>query len=161
MNDLEFALKNEHDGEVYYEKPAELNAGNVTATVFRLLARDEFYHGEILKKFEKSEAYTLEEHHTAEETDSLFADRENYSNAIRTIPNQLDVYREALAIEQQSIDLYEKYFGDAQSEEEKALFSFLIEQEKVHYRIMDDMTTMLNRPYEWVESAEFGLREEY
>ena len=71
------------------------------------------------------------------------------------------MYREALAIEQQSIDLYEKYFGDAQSEEEKALFSFLIEQEKVHYRIMDDMTTMLNRPYEWVESAEFGLREEY
>ena len=161
MNDLEFAIRNEHEGQMYYERQAKLNTGNVTSTVFELLAKDEYHHAEILKQYRDKTAYQLQGSDTAHEADSIFANKENYENAIRTIPNQLDIYREALSIEQKSIELYEKYYANSQTEEEKQLFQFLIAQEKVHYRIMDDMTTMLNRPYEWVESAEFGLREEY
>ncbi len=98
MNELQFANQTQRDGQAYYEKQAERNADNVTATVFRILAKDEYYHAEILTKFQNSEPYALEDHHTAEDTESLFAKRADYQNTIRAIPNQLDVYREALNI---------------------------------------------------------------
>ena len=48
-----------------------------------------------------------------------------------------------------------------EEEEDKKMFLFLIEQEKKHRLLFDELITMLLKPDEWVESAEFGIREEY
>ena len=51
--------------------------------------------------------------------------------------------------------------GEAKDEKEKKIFEFLIEQESDHYKVLEQLVEMVNRPNEWVESAEFGLRKEY
>jgi rubrerythrin len=65
----------------------------------------------------------------------------------------------ALEKERQSIELYQKLLLHATDDRE--LFEYLIKQEQEHYGLLEEIIKMVNRPNEWVESAEFGLREEY
>ena len=63
--------------------------------------------------------------------------------------------------EKKSIDLYQKMLQEAVDERDKKIFEYLIEQENDHYKVLEQLIEMVNRPNEWVESAEFGLRKEY
>jgi len=80
---------------------------------------------------------------------------------VKGAPDQAEAYKAALKIEQDSIRLYESMLENAGDEADKDLFRFLISQEKEHEKILDGLFTHVLRPKEWVESAEFGLREEY
>ena len=64
-------------------------------------------------------------------------------------------------IEKESIDLYKEFLSEAKNEVEKNLFQYLIKEEEKHFQILEDIVLLVNRPEEWIESAEFGLREEY
>lgn len=44
---------------------------------------------------------------------------------------------------------------------DKKIFEFLIEQESDHYKVLEQLIELVNRPNDWVESAEFGVRKEY
>ena len=44
---------------------------------------------------------------------------------------------------------------------DKELLEYLIKQEENHYEILDNMASLLIKPEEWVENAEFGIRKEY
>ena len=49
MNNFEFAIKREIDGENYYLEQAEANKGNALSTVFLSLAKDEENHAVFLE----------------------------------------------------------------------------------------------------------------
>ena len=61
-------------------------------------------------------------------------------------------------MERESIELYKKLLSE--SSDDKELFEFLIKQEEEHYRLIEEIVKLVNRPNVWVESAEFGLRRE-
>lgn len=152
MEGLEFAINMELQGERYYRKQASLNKDNVLGTVFSGLADDERAHAGYLSKEAKGTAFAASEAGARSVFDSL-ADFKAVGTA-----EQLDAYREALDMEKQSIELYQNLLR--QSEGQSALFEFLIAQEKEHYRIIGEIIRLVNRPNEWVESAEFGRRRE-
>lgn len=52
-------------------------------------------------------------------------------------------------------------FADATEEQLKTVFQYLEGQEKKHCIILEELVKLVTRPKEWVESAEFGVREEY
>lgn len=161
MNYLEFAIKMELDGEKYYLSQAEKNQGNNLNTVFLMLAEDERMHADILKKKFDKLSYELTEKNTLIEYKNVFEDLDDFEDEMKANPNQLDAYRMALDREEESIDLYEKMLKEAVDHKDKTLFEFLIEQEKMHYKIIEEIISHLSRAEEWVESAEFGLREDY
>ena len=92
---------------------------------------------------------------------NIFKEATNFKSEIREIPKQLEIYHEALDMEKQSIDLYTKLLSEATNDKEKRLLGYLIRQEKEHLEIMEELIVLINRPDDWVESAEFGVREEY
>ena len=161
MNVLEFALQMELDGEKYYTEQAKINKGNVLNTVFLMLAKDEQIHANFLQNIANKQSYELIQNETLSEAKNIFSDIEAIKLGIKQIPNQLGVYRLALDNEKASITLYRKYLEEATDEESKKLFEYLIKQEEIHYKIIDHLVLLISRPEEWVESAEFGLREEY
>lgn len=161
MDILEFAIQMELDGERYYTKQAEINKDNVLSTVFLLLAKDERIHSKILQNKANKQSYELKQSTTLTESKSIFSDIKAIKNGIEQMPNQLDVYRLALNNEKASITLYRKYSSEATDTESKQLFVYLMKQEEEHYRIIDQLVSLISRPEEWVESAEFGIREEY
>ena len=161
MNSIEFAINMELDGVKYYTEQAEKNKTNSTSTVFLLLAKDEGNHAGILQnKFNELE-YELIDSNTLTESKNVFKGIGDFKNEIKEIPNQLDIYRIASKKEKQSIDLYKKFLSEATDDKEKELFEYLIKQERGHFAILEELVLLINRPNEWVEAAEFGIREEY
>ncbi|WP_018213057.1 ferritin-like domain-containing protein [Desulfitobacterium hafniense] len=161
MNALEFAIKMELDGERYYREQAVINQGNSLRAIFLMLADDEKMHAQILEKKAKNLNYTLEPNETLATAKNVFNDKDRIKNEIKEIPSQIDVYRAALDNEKESILLYQKCASEAADGETKTLFDYLILQEKEHYAILEQLTALLSRSEEWVEDAEFGLREDY
>lgn len=161
MNSFEFAIKMELDGEKYYKEQAEINKDNGLNAVFLLLAKDEENHAKILQnKFNKL-SYELQDNNILSKSKNVFKGIKDFKSGIRELPKQLDLYRAALEKEKQSIDLYKKLLDEATEDQEKSLFEYLVKQETDHFAILEELGLLVSRPDEWVESAEFGIREKY
>lgn len=85
----------------------------------------------------------------------------DFKKEAKGLPSQLDFYNLALENEQKSIDLYKESLSKAQNDDEKALYKFLLKEEKDHFEIIDELVKLLTHAEQWVESAEFGTREDY
>jgi rubrerythrin len=154
---LRYAIKMELDGEKFYKELAFTHKNNSLHSVFLSMARDEARHARIIRKKMDGVNLPLNEK-SGTNTKNVFGDPAGFKIE-SDVPKQVDVYRGALKKEQESIELYEKL--QSESNEDLELYKFLIQQEKEHYKLLEEIIKMVNRPNEWVESAEFGRREEY
>lgn len=160
MNALEYAIDMEMDGEKYYSEQAELNDNNSIKVVCLILAKAECKHAQILRNKLDGLTYDLSDAGSYLKINNIFKDLGDFKSDVKATPSQLDFYRTALDIEKQSIDFYTNLLTKTGDENEKELFKYLIEQENLHFSLLDEMVTMLRHAEEWVESAEFGLRKE-
>ena len=161
MNSLAFAINLELEGAKYYREQAELNKANELSTVFLLLAEDEETHAQVLQNKLNELFYELKNNNTLTNVKNIFKGIGDYKEKTIAFPKQIDLYRMALDKEKQSIKLYNEFLSEATDDMDKQLFSYLVRQEMDHFTIIENMVMFVDRPEEWVESAEFGIREEY
>lgn len=160
MNTLEFAINMEHDGEKYYRGQAEINKNNELHVVCNLLADEEKKHGELLECEKNKLTYELVDSDLLSNAKNVFTNAKDIDAWNKRDSSQLDFYRTASDMEKKSIDLYQQFLSDATGAVEKKLFEHLIKQEKQHYEIFDEMSRLLTNAENWIESPEFGRREE-
>ena len=161
MNSLTFAIEMERQGEQYYRQQAANNGGNGLQVVFNILADEEVKHAELLEKYVVHAVGDLQESKALELANNVFSEIKAFENEYSAVPQQLDAYRAALAVERRSIELYRDLHAKAESQSDKDLFAFLTKQEEDHYSIVENLVILIRRPQQWVESAEFGVRKEY
>jgi len=126
--------------------------------VFTALADDEKNHAEILSALFKDKTIALSDSNLSG-SEGVFKD--HFKSNIRQEPSQLDTYRNALVKEQESIDLYRSFLDKSNDIRDTKIFGYLIEQEEMHYSTIKDMIYHLEKAESWVESPEFGVREDY
>ena len=85
----------------------------------------------------------------------------DFGSDIKELPSQLDSYRMALEMEEKSLKFYTSLLEAAGTDKEKETYQYLMKQEDIHCIILEELVKLTTRPEEWVESAEFGLREDY
>lgn len=158
MDILEFAINMEMDGENYYNKLADASQQHSLKTVFFMLAEDEKNHARILRNNTKGIPFVLN-NTSVSPNSSVFSGMDDFKIEIQKTPDQVNLYRLALEKEKQSIDLYQKLLSEATDNRE--VFEYLVKQEEEHYKIVEEIMKMVGRPNSWVESSEFGIREEY
>jgi len=161
MDALEFAIQTELDGVKYYSNQAELHKDSALFRVFELLAADERQHAVILRRIVGETPEELTDSETLAKVKNIFMGINDFKNEIRPTPTQLDAYRMACEMEKKSIRQYTILSGRAASEKDKVVYQYLLHEEEKHLAIMDELVLRISRPEEWVESAEFGEREEY
>ena len=161
MELLELALSMELDLKDFYKKQAELHNGNSLKTVFTLLAEEEDEHAAILRSYASQIVIPLTDSNILSDVRTIFKQLANFSSEIKDIPSQLDVYRMALEKEEESKSFYQDLCDKAAEERSKRVFGYLTEQEDKHCIILEELVKRVTRPEEWVESAEFGIREDY
>lgn len=161
MNDLKFAIEMELDGQKYYLEQAQINKDNNLHSVCLMLAADEKEHARILTERMNEDSGQLPESNILSKAKNIFEDVPDIKIEGKSPSNQTDFYATAAKMEKESIDLYTQYLSKAQGVKEKELFEYLIEQEKQHFAVLDELAAWLRRADEWVEDAEFGKREEY
>lgn len=159
MNTIDFAINMELEGQKYYLDLAERNMDNELHKVFLLLADSEKQHASLLEKYKKQEALNLNDRFIRPEFKSVFTDLKHFQKDHSV--KQLDAYRIACEQEEKSIELYKNMKFKAENELEEEIFDYLIRQEEEHLILFEELVKMVTRPEEWVESAEFGLREDY
>lgn len=160
MDLLDYAITMELEGKEYYLKQADMNNNNRLHTVFMFLASQEALHADILLDRKENKKTVPVENDTIN-TKNLFADLKDFKSEVSMLAKQLEVYRFAIEIEEKSINLYKEMLNKAGDEKDKELFSFLIKQEQSHLELFNHIEILVRRPEEWIESAEFGLREDY
>ncbi len=160
MNSLDYAIRLEADGSGYYREQAKLNAGTTLERIFTMLAAEEERHELLLKDIRENVFSTLPTSDLPLNK-NLFSDEGPLKNEIRDTITQLEIYQFAQGMEEKSIALYAGLLKETTDEKERALLMFIEQQEHVHADILDELVVRISRPEEWVESAEFGPREEY
>ncbi len=161
MNSLQFAIEMEQEGENFYLEQAEINKANDLKVVCELLAADEKEHAKILTNKMNNVAYPLTDTATLAEAKNVFTEMKALQTGKEELTSQTNFYRRASEIEQQSVDFYSKYLKETIDTNEKKLFDFLIQQEKKHLAVLEEFYLLLKNSKDWVENAEFGVREDY
>lgn len=160
MTTLDYAIKMELDGKAYYEEQAKQNKDNRLYRVFSFLAKQEDEHALLLERIKEEKGqYDLKDEKL--HTKNLFTDLEDFKSEVSTLARQIEIYRFALDIEEKSIKLYKELYEKEEDENIKKVFAFLVKQEEDHYKMFEELELLVSRPHEWIESAEFGLRDEY
>lgn len=158
MNILEFAINMENEGEKFYREQAKINKDNRLSNIFTALADDEMRHARILGEVLVT-GYSEISDSDLPEKSGIF--KKHFKDDIRQKPEQIDIYREALKKEQESIDLYRSFLDKSDNLNDTELYGYLVEQEQLHFSIIEDIIYHLEKAESWVESAEFGVREDY
>lgn len=159
MNGIELAIKLEMDGKRFYLEQAERTEDSGLKSIFHTLAEEESIHARILKN--KAETLPYELVDTYAEIKNIFVEIGAYKDLIKQMPDAVDVYLMALENEKKGIDLYRQMQNETTDERDKKIFEFIIEQENSHCKVLEQLVELINRPNEWVEAAEFGVRKEY
>ncbi len=161
MNIFEYAINMEIDGETYYRDQAEKNNGNRLFVVCSLLADQEKNHARILENRLVNRPYDLIGTDEVEKTGNVFTNLGDIGAGEKDVPEQVDFYRMAATRERESIELYSGLKENAESDADVELFDFLISQEKEHLKVLEEIIKLLQHAEDWVEAAEFGIREDY
>ncbi len=159
MNGIELAIDMEMAGKRFYLEQAEKTVDGGLKSIFHTLAEEESIHARILKH--KAETLPYELVDTYSEIKNIFLEIGSYKDIIKQIPDAFDIYSMALENEKKSIDLYQQMLKETSDENDRKIFEFIIEQEKDHCKVMEQLVELVNRPNDWIESAEFGIRKEY
>jgi len=161
MDLLQFAIDMELDGEKHYRSQAEKNTANPLGVVFQLLADDEAKHAQLLRSLAKGDVSAYQGQITPPAEGNPFHDASEAVKTAKPAPEQAELYRITIEMERKSVDLYTRMYAETEDAATGALFHFLIQEENRHRDLMEELYQHVNRPNNWVESAEFGVREEY
>ena len=161
MDLFEFAKKMEKDGEKFYRGLADSSDETGIKKIFSMLAEAEVRHYNALTEMQKRQVPGLPDSDILDDAKNVFfgMKREKFD------PNfefpQIDVYRQALDIEKKSREFYEQKAAEFKEEKPRTLFLKIAEEEKQHYFLIDNIIEFMQRPFRWLENAEWHHLEEY
>jgi len=162
MNIFEFAKKMEKDGENYYRELAQQSPSQGFQAIMIMLADAEVKHYNILDEMEKKSTHPeLTETTVLNDAKNLFVKMKEDNETFDFQANQVDLYRKAQQIEEQSEQFYLDKAHEVKDESQKTLFLKLAEEEKKHKFLMENIVDFVNRPQEWIENGEFNHLEDY
>lgn len=159
MELFDVAIRMETEGAAFYRDLAAKTPSEGFRNIFTMLAEDEDRHKatfEAMKANIDIPSSTSDASVRATEIFKKFS-KDDFLNEEK----QLAVYEEALEIELKSIEFYSEQHDSVSDVKQKRALAKIIEEERRHYDLIDDIIVMVERPETWVEHAEFGVREEY
>jgi len=86
---------------------------------------------------------------------------EGGANTLSRDGGLLDLLRRAMDLERQTEAFYREHAKGADDARIARILGELAQVEHGHYALVSSLVEYYNRPNEWVESAEFGLRPDY
>jgi len=160
MGLIDEAIALEERAETNYRSAAETTSDPSAAKLLTLLADEEAKHATALRTMNMG---SLEAKSSLVDVakDWIGGAVEGGVGTITTDAGLLDVLRSAAEIERATESFYAERASEADNGEIRALFERLAAIENGHYQLISSLIEYYDRPAEWVESAEFGLRPEY
>nr|WP_092074677.1 ferritin family protein [Dendrosporobacter quercicolus]NSL47647.1 ferritin family protein [Dendrosporobacter quercicolus DSM 1736]SDN08132.1 Rubrerythrin [Dendrosporobacter quercicolus] len=164
MDIFDFALKMELDGEKFYRELADKVQYDDLKAALIGLAEDEQRHYDIILAAKNKTLHHINADLSLTKIQNVFNGNPAFLKdddiVAKLRHEQMDVYRAALAKEHESVKLYRELQEKAATAEGKSICGKLVQEEEKHVEVLEDIIQMLNHVNDWVESAEFNLKEE-
>lgn len=161
MNVYEFALEFEQEHRAYYLDCAEKTSNSELKKIFSDLAEEEEKHAEVVKELEKKNKVNYVESTILPRVKQVLKEIASDLPTSVIPTEQVDIYKQARKMEEESRVFYESKAEEADLEFVKKVFKQLAAEEKKHENIMANIVEMVNRPNTWLEDAEWYHHEEY
>ena len=160
MNAIEMALKLEQEAVEFYTQCAGKTNNPVGKKMFLSIAEDEKYHIACAMNVQQGKAFTPAESPPIEEMKKIFDQhKEEMLRQVASTADELDAFRVAMKMEEESITFYRKAAVQAANPEERAFFDCLIKDEEEHFRIFQDTLSFLEDPANWSMWEQKGIVE--
>ena len=163
MNIYDFAIQKEIEGEAFYRDLSSKSSSLAMKQILGLLADEEVKHRQALEKLKTgSPNAELAVSKTLAESKTVFQQMAKGINIEGFNNEETEFYRQALAAEVHSRNVYQDHADKAETPELKALFKRLAAEERMHQSILEGVIQMFENPKRWLEDAEWShIGEEY
>lgn len=156
MNAYEYAMKLEKDGENFYRELAAAANEEGLRKIFTMLANEEVKHYKLFEKLANdSDAITLPKMEVYTDAKKIFEDMQKISVAYDIGDQQIDFYRRAVESEDKAYELYLQKADEVSDPKHKEIFLRIAQEELKHKDLLENILEFVERPTEWLESAEF------
>lgn len=157
---IDRAIELEVKAETNYREAARATSDPAAGKILGLLATEEARHADVLKGMRNVADLENTELRTQSKKwiDGVV---EGGGDFISTDPGLLAVLRQAMELEKLTEAFYHEQAAASADEKAGTLFATLANMEKSHFLLIGSWVEYFNRPSEWIESAEFGVRDEY
>ena len=157
---LNSALKLEKDGKEFYLEMAAHAPNEYARKTFESFAEDENNHMEWLKEMFDEEASF--EHADPQEVGRIYGKLqsifscipEEQKNELASAPDDISQIDIAIEKEEESIQAYGSWAEEAEDDEVKKLFGTLVDFEKNHRTLLNNVKTYLDKTGDWYMSEE-------
>lgn len=161
MNLFDFALKMEQNGKAYYEKLAKTAKNKGLQSIFTALAQDEQKHYETLMALQPGQRVQMADSMALENARDVFVALLEDKSAMYTAQDDQEGYRYAMQLEAESFRLYEDAADKEKNAETKALLLRIAAEERKHFTILENVSTFVNAPNQYLAWGEFSNLEEF
>lgn len=159
MDIFEFAIQMEHDGETFYRDIASKTPQKDLQAILLQLAEDEKKHARVIAEMQ-SETPDMEPTKVLDSAKNVFQQMKDFGGKIDLSGDEEALCREAMVLEERSVSLYLDRADQVKSPGQKELFKQLAQEERKHYRLLQDLADFVRRPKTWLENAEFCHNED-
>lgn len=159
MKLFDIAIKMEIEGAAYYRDLAKKAPSIGFKNIFTMLAEDEDRHKATFEAMKANIDIPASTSDASVKAAQIF--KKISKDDFLSEESQLALYEHALEIELKSIEFYSEQHELISDVKQKRALAKIIEEERRHYDLIDDIIVMVERPDRWVEHAEFGVREDY
>jgi len=160
MDIFKFAIQMEKDGETFYRQLAGQVSEKGVQEILTMLADDETKHACTLEQM-KTKAGTMADSQILNKAKNIFRRIKEFHEPFDIDHGHEALYRQAMELEQKSIDFYLDRADQSDNPDHKALFEQMADEERRHYRLLEGLADFVSRPKQWLENAEFCHLEDY
>jgi rubrerythrin len=161
MKIFELAKQVEKNGEKFYSDLVDKATDVGLKNIFTLLAQDERKHYNVFESMEQQKDFELEDTTILTEAKSIFQNIKDKAVQISIETPQEEVYQVALTNEQKSIEIYGDLLKSTNNDGHRETIKKIIEEEKKHKFLIEQLIEFIRRPDFWIENAEFNHLDEY
>lgn len=157
---MQEALEFEKKGKDIYEDVAEKTFNPMVKKTFQYLAREEENHiAEILKYIESQELDREFKGACMKDVQKFFnMTIDEYKEGIEFSRDDEKAYQKALDLEESSYDYYKDQREKAQDQRLREFFTFVMEQERAHYLMLEKTLRFMKDPENFfVENEEWNF----
>ena len=161
MDIYDFAMKKEKYAHDYYQQLAERSGHSGLTSIFSMLAEEEDKHYHVVEQMKSETPDTVTDTDVVGDAKNVFKKIREGTDKFDFDTSELDIYKKAQEIEQDSRNYYLEKAKEVQDQKQKDIFNTLANEERKHYMLLDNIIEMVSRPEQWLENPEWYHLEEY
>jgi len=161
MNIFEIAKQIEKNGEQFYRDLAVKATGAGLKNIFTSLAEDEAKHYIAFANMEQKNVFELTDTNVLKDAKAVFQNMKEKAELFFEETPQEEVYLVALENEEKSIKNYNELLEKISIDNQKVVIRKIIEEEKKHAFLIENIIEFIKKPMLWIENAEFNHLDQY